>query len=161
MIILKGFFLMFTGFRKLKVDSVFVNNAFLLSNGLVIIHWQVKNALWICIQDKWIGSQQNQMMVYADGTTILSIRFQGLFSSYKKRFVLRPLATLIIPELPSPNTFVPPVADKIYPGFLQNLRLPNPTLKSQVFITNIPFVEVIIPPFQTENHYDKRLLHHP
>jgi len=152
---------MVTGFRKLKVESVFVNNAFLLSNGLLIIHWQVKNALLISVQGKWIGSKDIQMMVYAvDSVTTVSIRIQGLFSSYKKRFVIHPLAALVVPEPPSPHVAIPPLFYKFYLVHLPNLHLFNPVV-SQDFITDIPVTEVIIPPFQTENHANKRLLQNP
>jgi hypothetical protein len=101
------------------------------------------------------------MIHAADTPTSISIHIQGFFSSYKKSFTLHTLATLIIPESPPLLTFTPPIDDTIYYRFLQNFKFPDLTLESQNFITNIPLVKVIIPPFQTENHYDKRLLHHP
>jgi len=52
----KSFFLTITGFRMLKVETICVNDAFLLSNGLLAIQWRAKNVVWVSIQRKWVGT---------------------------------------------------------------------------------------------------------
>jgi hypothetical protein len=157
-ILTRAFWLAVTGLRGLRVDSVFVNNAFMLSNGLVIIHWQVKNALWISIQGKCTSSRQEQILVYpAKSERSLSIRIQGLYSCYKRSFLLCPLARLAVPEPSAINLPVPVTGDKVIPVPKFILRPPDPIQKVR-FTVNVHSIDIILPPFQTENDEDKRLL---
>lgn len=159
-VIFKTFFLTVTGFRRLKVERVIVNNAFLLSNGLLVIHYQVKNALWVLVNGKWMGSRGNQTLIAAaDGTPAVSIRIQGLFSSYKRKWVIGPLAGLTMGEPLMTYPLISLAAEKLCPVFLSDWSRSTPVEIRELTIDVSP-VEFIIPSFQTENHYDTRLLHY-
>lgn|GEM_PF-6483533 len=156
----RALWLAVTGLPGLRVDSVFVNNAFMLSNGLVIIHWRVKNALWISIQGKCTSSRQERILIYTSRSeTSLFIRIQGLYSCYKRRYPLRPLSSLAVPEPSAINLPVPVTDDKVLPMPTFLLGPPDP-IQQVRFTVNVHSVDIIIPPFQTENDEDKRLLHY-
>lgn len=159
LVFLRVLLVIITGFRKLKVDSIFVNNEFLLSNGLVIIHWKAKNVLWISVQGKWIGGQRERVLVYStkDETT-LSIHIQGLFSNYKESFILSPLATLAVPGPPPIRMPAPAVSNKIIPLPIPVLS-PNYPIRGIEFSIKVHAFDITIPPFQTDSHEPKKLLH--
>ena len=142
------------------MESVAVNQAFLLSNGLLVLYWQVKNALWISLQGKWVSCQNNYMVIYPAGSTrTLSIRIQGLFGRYQRRFAIYPEGSLVAPE-PLQESLVTPVSVNILPissPFLRQRSL----IQGWAFTLAIPSTQIIIPVFQIDNNYDKRLLHHP
>jgi hypothetical protein len=159
-ITLKAIFLMVTGLRKLKVESVLISNMFLLSKGLLVIHWRVKNALWVHVNGKWLGGQGNQtLIVVADETPVVSIRVQGLFSSYKRRWVISPQARLTVGEPRMSDLFKSLSAEKLCPVFLSDWSR-SALVEGQKLAIEVSPVEFIIPSFQTENLYDTRLLHH-
>jgi hypothetical protein len=136
-----------------------ISNMFLLSNGLLVIHWRVKNALWVHVNGKWFGGRGNQTLVVVDdGTAVVSIRVQGLFSSYKRRWVISPLAGLTVREPRISYFFKSLAAEKLCPVFLSDWSRSNPVEGRKLAIEVSP-VEFIIPSFQTENLYDTRLLH--
>lgn len=158
-LIFKVLFLVVTGFRKLQVERVLVNNVFLLSNGLLVIHWRTKNALWITVGGKWMGSRGNQVLfLAADAEKTVSIRIQGLFSSYKRRFVIGHLTSLATGE-PPPYRVVSLASDRLCPVFLSDWGQYTPVVSRKLAIYVSP-VAFILPPFQTDNRYDKRLLHY-
>jgi hypothetical protein len=160
MILARAFWLAVTGLRRLRVDSVFVNNAFMLSNGLVIIHWRVKNALWISIQGKWTSSRQERLLVYpAGGETSLFIRIQGLLSCYKRTYLLCPLTTLAVPEPSAINLPVLVADNKVIPVPTFILGSPD-SIRGVRLTANVHSIDITIPLFQTENDEDKRLLHY-
>jgi hypothetical protein len=159
-LIFKVFFLVVAGFRKLQVERVLVNNAFLLSNGLLVIHWRIRNALWITVDGKWMGSRGSQVLVLAaNAEKTVSIRIQGLFSSYKRRFVIGRLTALVVEE-PPPFPVISLAPGKLCPVFLSDWCRSTPTVGRKLAI-DVPPVEFNIPSFQTENRYDTRLLHYP
>src|SRR5262249_12888257 len=107
-LVFKVFSIVLMGFRALKVENVLVNNAFLLSNGFIIVHWRVKDMFWITVQGKWVGSRSRGLMVVkSDGESMISIRIQGLFSSYNRSFHLHPIASVIVGE---PDLLYPKVS---------------------------------------------------
>jgi hypothetical protein len=161
-VIFKALLLMVKGFRKLKVERVNTNNAFLLQNGLLLIHWRVRNALWVRVNGKWMGSCENQVLVLrADGRRTVTIRIQGLFSSYRKKFDICPQAGLAVVQLRLPNWTLSVDGKTLQPVF-------SPILHSSIGFTGGSFLPVFppvaitiptIPTIQTENQYETRLLH--
>jgi hypothetical protein len=142
---LKALFLVVSGLKKLKVESVTVNHTFLFSNGLLMVHWQVKNALWIRVQGKWVGCQDNHVLMYpADPATTLSICIRGLFGRYRKSF----------------DPLVSRVSALVYSTLIVDLH-PVHLVGIGEVVPKLPRVEILIPPCQTDHDYDKRLLHHP
>jgi len=159
-LIFKVFFLVVMGFRKLHVERVLVNNRFLLSNGLLVIHWRTRNALWITVDGKWMGSRGNQVLVLAaNGERSVSIRIQGLFSSYKRKWVISSGAGLTIGEPLIICPLISLAAAKLYPVFLSDWSKSTP-VEGRKLAIDVFTVEFCIPSFQTDNLYDTRLLHH-
>jgi hypothetical protein len=154
----KGFFLTITGFRRLKVEIICVNDVFLLSNGLLAIHWRAKNVVWVSIQRKWIGSRDSGVVVFsARGTRVLAVRVQGLLSSYKRKFIVPSLTSVGVrePSLAYPKVIVK--ADQLCPIFLPGAYQFD-ALTNWSFRAVIPPVEITVPIFQNEINNDKRLL---
>jgi hypothetical protein len=158
---LKALFLVVSGLKKLKVESVTVNHTFLFSNGLLMVHWQVKNALWIRVQGKWVGCQDNHVLMYpADPATTLSICIRGLFGRYRKSFIVHPHAALAVPASPIFDPLVSRVSALVYSTLIVDLH-PVHLVGIGEVVPKLPRVEILIPPYQTDHDYDKRLLHHP
>ena len=163
-VILKTIFLIVTGFRKLRMERIVVNNAFLLANGMVVIHWRVKNALWIRVDGRWMGCRGNQVLVFAaEGRRTVSICVQGLCSSYRKQYDVYPKAGLVVVSPRLPDWTLSLERGRLFPDF-------SPTLQSSIgfsgrdFLPAIPPVAITIPSIpsiQTENQHETRLLHHP
>jgi hypothetical protein len=157
--ICKAIFLVVTGFRRLRIDRITVNQAFLLTNGLLMLHWQVRHALCIHVNGKWVGCRDNQVLLYPAKSTVgLDIRIWGLFSRYKNRFAIDPLATLAVGKVYIANSLVSGVSVRVLPVFFEDLYPPGLSATGRL-VTNVAPLELIIPPFQTDNDYDKRLLH--
>lgn len=163
-LVFKTFFLIVTGFRKLKVDIVTVNNAFLLANGRAMIGWRVRNALWIRVDCRWMGSRGNQVIVLpSQARQKVVIHIQGLFSSYKKTFEVNPVARLEVGQPRLPNWRLSVKGSALYPVL-------SPVLRRSIGVTTGPFrpilppMTLVIPSFptiQTKSKYETRLLHHP
>jgi hypothetical protein len=160
----KTFFLVIVGFRKLKVESVTVSNSFLLANGIVIVQWQVTNALWIRVDRRWMGSRGSQVLVLpSKPRQRLVIQIQGLFSSYKKEFDINPLAMLKVRRPRLPEWTFKIKDSRLRPVF-------SPKLRHSLSVT-IGTIRPILPPMplgippiptiQTDNKYETRVLHHP
>lgn len=149
-----------TGLRRLRVEQLFVNKAFLLSNGLVIIYWRAKNALWISVQGRWAGCQREHMLVYPlDGGKMLSVRIQGLLSSHKEQFNLCPLASVDVPVPAMIGVPAPAISDEI--GFVFSPILSGSDPVRRVGLTiYVPAIDFNIPSFQTENNEQQSLLRH-
>jgi hypothetical protein len=160
----KIFFLIITGFRKLKVKTVAVNNAFLLANGAVMIHWRVQNALWICVDRRWMGSRGNQILVLpAQAQRTVSIHIQGLFSSYKNEFDVSALAKLAVGQPRLPEWTLSVKGSALYPVLSPALR-GSIGVAMGVFRPELRPMSFVIPPIptvQTKNQYETGLLHHP
>lgn len=163
-LVFKTFFLIVTGFRKLKVEIVTVNNAFLLANGRVMIQWRVRNALWIQVNRRWTGSRGSQVLVLpSQARQTVSIHIQGLFSSYKKEFDVSALAKLAVRQPHLPEWTLSVKGSGLYPSL-------SPVLHGSIgvatgaFRLDIPLMTLAIPPIptiQTENQYETGLLHYP
>lgn len=162
-LVLKILFLIVTGFRRLKVDTVTVNNAFLLANGVVTIQWRVRNALWIRVDRKWMGGRGNQVLVLTpQARQTVVIQIQGLFSSYEKRFDINPLARIMVRQPCLPEWKLSIKGSGLYPVLSPDLHR-SIGIAIRPFRPILPPMPLAIPPIltiQTENQYEKRLLHH-
>jgi len=160
-VILRTIFLAVTGFRKLGVEGIVVNNAFLLANSMVVIHWRVKNALWIKVDGKWMGNRGNQVLVLAtQGRRTVSVFVQGLFSSYKKQFDVSCDAEVVAlpPRFPDWTFAVD------HRGLTPVFSPASLVFTGRSFLPAVPLVAITIPSIpsiQTENLHETRLLHHP
>jgi len=160
----KTFFLVITGCRKLKVEVVTVNHAFLLANSMIMIQWRVQNALWIRVDRRWMGCRGSQVFVLpSQAQKTVTIRIQGLYSSYKKEFHINPLARLMVRQPRLPEWTLSVKGSGLNPVL-------SPVLRGSIgvaigsFRPALPPVALAIPPIptiQTENQYETRLLHHP
>lgn len=162
-VVFKVSFLIVTGCRKLQVEIVSVNNAFLLANGMVIIHWRVRNALWIRVNGKWMGSRRDQvMMLPAHDLQTVTIIIQGLFSSYEKQFALCPQAKLTLAQPQLPDWIWPVNGNSFRPVFSSILHgsIGAAGVSFRPVVLPMAFILPSIPPIQTENQYETGLLHH-
>jgi hypothetical protein len=160
----KAFFLLVTGCRKLRVDCVVVNNAFLLANGKVMIHWRVKNALWIRVDGKWMGSRGNQVLVLSsDRWRTVTVSIQGFFGRYNKKFEIFPWARLAVAPPCLPDCTFSMVGNRLRPAFSPILRdsIGFSTATFLLVLPPVAFVVPVIPTLQTEIENETRLLRHP
>jgi hypothetical protein len=164
MVMLKTIFMIVTGFPKLRVERIVVNDAFLLANGMLVIHWRVKNALWVRVDGKFMGSRENQVLVLAaKGRRMISIRVQGLFNSYRIEYHVDANVELMITPLGLPRCTISLESGRLYPVFSQILHN-SIGFTGRDFLHAIPPVAITIPSIpsiQTENQHETRLLHHP
>jgi len=157
-VVAKAFFLLVTGCRKLKLEKVMVNDAFLLSNGLLVLQWKAKRLLWVIVQDKWVGGRGNQIMLFTPGAeTLLSIRLRGLFSSYTRCFSIVPVAALEVGTPSVPEFAVRLAANQFYPVVSTGLMRITAVVGRSIAPYFAP-MEFNIPSIQIDNHDDKRLL---
>lgn len=157
-VLTKILFLTVTGSWKLEVMEVTVNESFLICNALVVIHWKVKNVLWISIQGKWAGCRPNQVMVVnlVNGAD-LSVHIQGLFSRYHRTFSVRPTASIAVryASLSYPQLCVR--SDRLYPNLSSCLEWTCPIRALDIRLKPRS-IEFNLAPFQIETEYEKRLL---
>ena len=163
LLVFKTFFLIITGVRKLKVEKITVNSDFLLANGRVMIQWRVRNALWIRVDRKWMGGRGNQVLVLTpQARQTVVIQIQGLFSSYEKRFDINPLARIMVRQPCLPEWKLSIKGSGLYPVLSPDLHR-SIGVAIRPFRPILPPMPLAIPPIltiQTENQYEKRLLHH-
>lgn len=158
-LIFKVLFLVVTGFRRLKVERAVVNSAFLLSKGFVVVHWQARNVLWVRVQGRWVGGRSSQVLMLkaAEMPFVISIHIQGLFSYYRRRFVVHPLAALKVEE---PMMFLPEISgvpDSLCPVFTDAFSWRDVS-GNQDFTLDVCRIEIHLPIFQTETIYEPKLL---
>ncbi len=146
--------------KLLSVDILQVNESFLLSNGLLLIKWQLKNFLWVKINNEILSvSPKGVLLHYNKLRTPVKIKIVGLFGRYEEEFLIVPTATLESKNLQAPtisNTKfkqkgVNASINKLAPLSFQPVLL-NPSL-TKALATKISIAHIQIPTFKKENYH--------
>ena len=153
------------GCKGLRVDSLLVNDVFLLSNGLIAVRWKVRYAWTMRINGKRLDPGTGHYILYPTGEeTVLDIHIHGLFRNYRNRFLIRAAGNI------DPGVFALPslqrllMADRrvvedigaIIP-FLPSFQVDINALSAMMDKKVISF-HIILPPLQTLTSHDQRLL---
>ncbi len=146
--------------KRLLINTVQINDSFLLSNGLLIIIWQLKNFLWIKINNQILTTNSKGILLHYDRIeTPVKIKIVGLFGNYKKEFTLSPKATIQSEKLKTPqllnNKFeIDEIKNSISQFRVKNLKpaFINKGLTKN-FAINIQTINIQIPTFKKENYH--------
>jgi len=154
------------GFKGLRVDSLLINDVFLLSNGLIEVRWKVRYAWAVQINGVWLDPGTGYYTLYPAGEeTVLDIHIRGLFRNFRKRFTVRAVGSINSGALPLPLLEGPLMASNMV---LQNIGIITPSfplfkVHDQVLapmaVMKIVNFQIILPPLQTPTNHDQRLLH--
>jgi hypothetical protein len=154
------------GFRGLRVDSLLVNDVFLLSNGLIQVRWKVRYAWTMRINGKRLDPVIGHYTLYPTGEEmVLSIHIRGLFRSYRERFLIRTAGGIDPRAFPLPILQRPLITDAMVVQDIGAIipKLPSFEVDNQALgimmdmkVTNF---HIILPPLQTLTNHDQRLLH--
>lgn len=156
----------FKGFKGLRVDSLLINDIFLLSNGLIEVQWKVRYAWTMQINGRRLDPGKGRYSLYpADEKTVLDIHIRGLFRSYRERFVIRASGSIDPMAFPLPflqrslitGTTIVRDIGAIIPS-LPSFEVDDQAL-SAIVDPRVTNFHIILPPLQTPTNHDQRLLH--
>lgn len=143
--------------KRLSVKSLQINDSFLLSNGLLIINWELKNFLWVKISNKIFTINSKGIIFHYDKIdTPIAIRVVGLFGKYEKDFTINPIAAIRSQNIPSPII----KANKLKIGEVQNSItqfMPKNfsfSLMNKNLTSNIKPINIILPTFKMDNYHE-------
>lgn len=90
--------------RKLLIEDLQVNHSFLLTNSLISINWQLKNFLWIRINNVITTTNANGIILQLSKLeTPITIVFWGFFCKTKRQILIEPTAKIQNIQEPSLN----------------------------------------------------------
>jgi hypothetical protein len=149
------------GCRRPSASSIQLNDTFLFSNGLVAINWQLKNFLYVRINNTITTASSKGIVFYCEhAASPLIIKVVGVFASYTASFNLRPAVGLDTNWLRAPAIngarFEPPeippligsfTSARMEPGFINS----SFTHDWQIHIQPIT---MLIPSFKIEKEHD-------
>jgi hypothetical protein len=146
--------------KSLSVETLQVNETFLLSNGLLLIKWRLKNFLWVKIDNEILSVNPKGILLHYNRLqTPLKISVVGLFGKYKEKFFIVPIATVESKNLQAPaisNTkFKLNGVDASLSKFSSLSFQPvfsNPIL-TKTLATKISIARIQIPTFKKENYH--------
>ena len=154
------------GFRGLRVDTLMINDIFLLSNGLIEVQWKVRYAWTVRINGKQLDPRMGRYTLYSAGEeTVLDIHIRGLLRNYRERFTIRATGSIDPGAFPLPflqralvtDTIIVRDIGAIIPSF-SSFEVDRQALPVMVDKTVSNF-QIILPPIQTPTNHDQRLLH--
>lgn len=154
------------GFKGLRVDSLLVNDVFLLSNGLIEVQWKVRYAWTMRINRKQLDPEKRSYILYPAGDeTVLDVLIRGLFRSYRSRFTIHVAGSINPEAFPLPFLQKPLLTDTMIVADIGVIipSLPPFEVDNQALSANIKMkvtnFHIILPPLQTPTNHEQRLLH--
>lgn len=143
--------------KRLSVKSLRINDSLFISNGLLIINWEIANFLWIKINSKICTLNSNGIVLHYDrSNTPIKIKVIGLFGKYKNEFPITPVATI-----KSKNIKVPLIeVDRCKIAVVSNsISLFKPkdfnfSLSKIALASNIKSINIILPNFKIDNYHE-------
>ncbi|HVU57185.1 MAG TPA: hypothetical protein VHD83_19120 [Puia sp.] len=156
---------MLKGFKGLRVDSLLINDVFLLSNGLIQVRWKVRYAWTMRINGARLDPGKGFYALYpTDEEAMLDIRIRGLFRNFRRQFTVRAAGSISPGAFPLPLLQKPLLAGNMairdigtITPFITPFKVNDQALAPMVDMKIANF-QIILPPLQTPTNHDQRLL---
>ncbi len=148
------------------MDSILINDTFLLSNGVIVVQWQLRHAWTIHINGKWFDPGKGYATFYpGSDITELNIRIHGLFRNFRKQFVIQPAGGIDPAAFPLPHLKPALLTDMPFIAIPVSAMIKIPSFKADIRAlavvpgTRITDFNIFLPPIQIPSNHDQRLLH--
>jgi hypothetical protein len=141
--------------KRLSVRSLQINDSLFISNGLLIINWDLKNFLWIKINKKIFTINSKGILFHYDRIDIpIKIKIVGLFGNYINEFAITPVATIKSQNIKPPLIQVDKCRiDKIENSVSQfNPKDFNFSFITKSLTSNIKPINIILPSFKIDKN---------
>lgn len=148
-IFLRGVIDFFIFKRRANVNSCFIDERFLFENGYLFISWEVKNLLWVRINNTMVTTSRKGIIVdYKKVGPEIDIEFKGLRNSVFVTKELRAKNKIIS------SSFTPPVTNIGINGMdIENVFFKHNRIRyTQKYNIKLPDVKISLTQFKKEDY---------
>jgi hypothetical protein len=150
--------------KNVAVTSLLIHDEFLLTNGILVIEWKLRNFLWIKINATIKSYNRNGIALNFDKVSNpLVIEVQGLFGKYKEEFPLQRNETLrtsnlIISSMNQNDFSIYGVRSSIQCAKAGKVDFKVDDTLTIELIALIDVIKIYLPPPEKVNHHGQNLL---